>query len=59
MNNIINQDTYLQKINEQYGIVELTEDLLADARTNINSKKSISFPIFNLLSYCSPSNSPV
>ena len=48
MNNIINQDTYLQKINEQYGIVELTEDLLADARTNINSKKSISFPIAEL-----------
>lgn len=48
MNNIINQDTNLQKINEQYGIVELSEDLLANARANINSKKSISFPIAEL-----------
>lgn len=48
MNDIINQDTYLQKIDEQYGIVELTEDLLADSRTNINSKKSINFPIAEL-----------
>lgn len=48
MNEIINQNTNLQKINEQYGIVELSEDLLADARANINSNNSISIPIAEL-----------
>lgn len=48
MNEIINQNTNLQKINEQYGIVELSEDLLADARENINSNNAISIPIAEL-----------
>ena len=48
MNEMINQYTNLQEISEQYSIVELSKDLLADTRTNINSKKAISFPIAEL-----------
>lgn len=48
MNDIINENTNLEEINDQYGIIELSENLLLDARTNISSNKSISFPIAKL-----------
>lgn len=48
MKGIINQNNSLKEINDQYEIVELTETLLIDARANINSKKSRSFPIAEL-----------
>ena len=48
MNELINQNKNSQEISEQYSIFELSEDLLSDVRTNINSKKAIRFPIAKL-----------
>ena len=48
MNEIITLNTNLQEINDQYEIVELSENLLVNARANINPKKAFSFPIAEL-----------
>lgn len=48
MNEIQKQNSELQQYNEQFRIVELSESLLVDARKNIESKKTISFPIAEL-----------
>ena len=48
MNEIITLNTNLQEISDQYEIVELSENLLANARANINSNKAFSFPIAEL-----------
>lgn len=48
MNETITLNTNLQEISDQYEIVELSENLLANARANINSNKAFSFPIAEL-----------
>ena len=39
MNDIINQNNGVLGIDERYGIVQLTENLLIEARSNIGLKK--------------------
>ena len=50
MGNLVktNQNNEIVNIEEESGIVELTENLLLDARTAINSDNTISFPIAEL-----------
>ena len=43
-----NQNSEITNIEEETGIIELTENLLVDARTAINSNNTISFPIAEL-----------
>ena len=43
-----NQNSEITNIEEETGIVELTENLLMDARTEINNNNTISFPIAEL-----------
>ena len=48
MNDIIKQNINLEKVESQYSIIEISEDLLLDARRNIESNSVISFPIAEL-----------
>lgn len=48
MKEIINQDMDIQELEEQYGIIELSNALLNDVRTNLNSTEVFSFPIAEL-----------
>lgn len=44
----INSTNELETINDENGLVELTESLLTDARVSINSNKALSVPIAEL-----------
>ena len=44
----INDLNEIESINGEGSLVELTQELLLDARTSINSSKSLSFPIAEL-----------
>ena len=43
-----NNTNELETVSGEYGLVELTENLLMDARTSINSNKALSIPIAEL-----------
>lgn len=45
MNDIIKQNLSLEKFNEEYGIVEMSNDLLSDVSKYTNSNNIVSFPI--------------
>lgn len=48
MNDIIKINTSLERVESECDIMEMSEDLLLDARKNIDSNNAISFPIAEL-----------
>lgn len=48
MNDIIKQNTSLQSNDSQYNIIEISEELLQDARKNVDSNSVVSIPIVEL-----------